>query len=140
MFGCFPDVGRKKKSPAEPQDRDSPSGSVQAFYRQNHGKSCRKIMRFNGHPNKVSGTTRGALLGRTSRIRARSRDRPGGLVDDFSLRFDRAIFVKPFRCRSKVQIYVRVMLTDRFTNYYEIGSSRVFCFPKFFYAKRFVVI
>lgn len=66
VFGCFPGARRKIKQPkskAPPpppplppaQNRgDSPGGSVQAFYRQNRGKSCRKIMRFNGYPNKVS--------------------------------------------------------------------------------------
>ncbi|XP_025413803.1 uncharacterized protein LOC112685944 [Sipha flava] len=63
VFGCFPDVSgkRNKKRLAEPEakpeaqqnSQHSPGGSVQAFYRQNRGKSCRKIMRFNGYPNKV---------------------------------------------------------------------------------------
>lgn len=58
VFGCFPDFKRKKKSsaPKSPENQDSPGGSVQAFYRQNRGKSCRQIMRFNGYPNKVSET------------------------------------------------------------------------------------
>lgn len=62
VFGCFPDVGRKKNKPPsemhkaqQQQQQHSPGGSVQAFYRQNRGNSCRKIMRFNGYPNKVSG-------------------------------------------------------------------------------------
>jgi len=65
VFGCFPGARRKNKSPKakspppppKPEQHlqgDSPGGSVQAFYRQNRGKSCRKIMRFNGYPNKVS--------------------------------------------------------------------------------------
>ncbi|KAF0765195.1 Uncharacterized protein FWK35_00036135 [Aphis craccivora] len=59
IFGCFPGARRKNKPPKEkvqpPEQhlKDSPGGSVQAFYRQNRGKSCRKIMRFNGYPNKV---------------------------------------------------------------------------------------
>jgi hypothetical protein len=71
VFGCFPDVSgkRNKKRLAEPEakpeaqqnSQHSPGGSVQAFYRQNRGKSCRKIMRFNGYPNKVRARTRFCL-------------------------------------------------------------------------------
>lgn len=43
------------------QQQHSPGGSVQAFYRQNRGSSCRKIMRFNGYPNKVSGRRKGCV-------------------------------------------------------------------------------
>ncbi|XP_003243733.1 uncharacterized protein LOC100574537 [Acyrthosiphon pisum] len=60
VFGCFPGARRKNKPakaksppPVQHLQGDSPGGSVQAFYRQNRGKSCRKIMRFNGYPNKV---------------------------------------------------------------------------------------
>ncbi|XP_050549207.1 uncharacterized protein LOC126910579 isoform X1 [Daktulosphaira vitifoliae] len=54
LFGCFPRIQMKKKSKQDHKSiyQESP-GSVQTFYRENRGKSCRKIMRFNEYPNKV---------------------------------------------------------------------------------------